>query len=162
VVFEESVLDKALEILISTGYPNDALNYVHPIAVETLAKECEFVADGTRRDDRAPKMNYSAIRSLEDRLQMHYLRPLAGLGGKTIRAMASRYLDFEEELSEKYPASDFEVGLRYALVKRYGQAEVDRIFPSKHTHTRVIRRKKIVQEIKGQEDQACQGIQSES
>ena len=162
VVFEESVLDKALEILISTGYPNDALNYVHPIAVETLAKECEFVADGTRRDDRAPKMNYSAIRSLEDRLQMHYLRPLAGLGGKTIRAMALRYLDFEEELSEKYPASDFEVGLRYALVKRYGQAEVDRIFPSKHTHTRVIRRKKIVQEIKGQEDQACQGIQSES
>ena len=162
VVFEEGVLDKALEILISTGYPNDALNYVHPIAVETLAKECEFVADGTRRDDRAPKMNYSAIKSLEDRLQMHYLRPLAGLGGKTIRAMASRYLDFEEELSEKYPASDFEVGLRYALAARYGQAEVDRIFPSKHTHTRIIRRKKIVQEIKGQEDQACQGIQSES
>jgi tRNA methyltransferase len=162
VVFEEGVLDKALEILMSTGYPNDALNYVHPIAVETLAKECEFVADGTRRDDRAPKMNYSAIKSLEDRLQMHYLRPLAGLGGKTIRAMASRYLDFEEELSEKYPASDFEVGLRYALVKRYGQAEVDRIFPSKHTHTRVIRRKKVVQKIEGQEDQACQGIQSES
>ena len=162
VVFEEGVLDKALEILTSTGYPNDALNYVHPIAVETLAKECEFVADGTRRDDRAPKMNYSAIKSLEDRLQMHYLRPLAGLGGKTIRAMASRYLDFEEELSEKYPASDFEVGLRYALAARYGQAEVDRIFPSKHTHTRIIRRKKIVQEIKGQEDQACQGIQSES
>jgi predicted subunit of tRNA(5-methylaminomethyl-2-thiouridylate) methyltransferase len=161
-VFEDGVLERSLEILLSTGYPNDALNYVHPIAVETLAKSCEFVADGTRRDDRAPIMSYSAIRSLEDRLHMHYLRPLAGLGGKTIRAMASRYLDFEEELSEKYPASDFEVGLRYALAERYGQKEVDRIFPTKHTHTRVIRRKRIVQEIKGQEDQACQGIQSES
>jgi predicted subunit of tRNA(5-methylaminomethyl-2-thiouridylate) methyltransferase len=161
-VFEDGVLERGLEILLSTGYPNDALNYVHPIAVETLAKSCEFVADGTRRDDRAPIMSYSAIRSLEDRLHMHYLRPLAGLGGKTIRAMASRYLDFEEELSEKYPASDFEVGLRYALAERYGQKEVDRIFPTKHTHTRVIRRKRIVQEIKGQEDQACQGIQSES
>lgn len=161
-VFEDGVLEKALEILLSSGYPNDALNYVHPIAVETMAKECEFVADGTRRDDRAPKMDYSAIRSLEDRLQMHYLRPLAGLGGKTIRAMAGRYLDFEEELSERYPASDFEVGLRYALAEHHGQREVDRIFPSKHTHTRIIRRKKIVQEVKGQEDQACQGIQSKS
>ncbi len=161
-VFGDGVLERSLEILLSTGYPNDALNYVHPIAVETLAKSCEFVADGTRRDDRAPIMSYSAIRSLEDRLHMHYLRPLAGLGGKTIKAMASRYLDFEEELSEKYPASDFEVGLRYALAESHGQKEVDRIFPTKHTHTRVIRRKRIVQEIKGQEDQACQGIQSES
>jgi hypothetical protein len=155
-------LDRALEILISTGYPNDALNYVHSIAIETLARDCEFVADGTRRDDRAPKMSYSEIRSLEDRMHVHYLRPLAGLGGKTIRAMASRYLDFEEELSMKYPASDFEVGLRYALAERHGEREVDRIFPGDHTHTRVIRRKSFVQEIEGQEDQACKGIQSES
>jgi predicted subunit of tRNA(5-methylaminomethyl-2-thiouridylate) methyltransferase len=162
IAFKEGALDRALEILISTGYPNDALNYVHSIAIETLAQECEFVADGTRRDDRAPKMSYSEIRSLEDRVQVHYLRPLAGLGGKTIRAMASRYLDFEEELSTNYPASDFEVGLRYALAERHGEKEVDRIFPGDHTHTRVIRRKRFVQEIKGQEDQTCQGIQSES
>lgn len=161
-IFPEEVEEKALKILLSKGFPNDALDYVHAIAVETVAKECEFVADGTRRDDRAPKMDWSAIRSLEDRLHVQYLRPLAGLGGKAIRAMASRYLDFEEELSEKHPASDFEVGLRYALKERHGQMEVDRIFPSNHTHTRVIRRKRFVQEIKGQEDQACQSIQSES
>jgi predicted subunit of tRNA(5-methylaminomethyl-2-thiouridylate) methyltransferase len=76
--------------------------------------------------------------------------------------MASRYFDFEESLSERYPASDFEVGLRYALKDRHGQREVDRIFPSNHTHTRVIRRKRFVQKNEGQEDQACQGIQSES
>ncbi len=162
IVFEEGVMDKALEILISTGFPNDALDYVHSIAVETIAEECEFVADGTRRDDRAPKMDFSAIRSLEDRLHVNYLRPLAGLGGKTIRAMASRYLYFIEEPSEKCPASDFEVGLRYALVERRGQGEVDRIFHKNHTHTRVIRRKSFVQEVEGQENQACQGIQSES
>jgi len=161
-IFEEGVLDRALEILLTTGYPNDALNYVHSIAVETLAQDCEFVADGTRRDDRAPILNYSVIRSLEDRLHMHYLRPLAGLSGKTIRAMAGRYLEFEERLSEDYPASDFEVGMRYALAERHGQAEVDRIFPTKHTHTRVIRRKRFVQEVEGQEDQTCQGVQSES
>jgi len=161
-IFPEEVEEKALKILLSKGFPNDALDYVHAIAVETVAKECEFVADGTRRDDRAPKMEYSAIRSLEDRLHVQYLRPLAGLGQKSIRAMASRYLDFEEMLSQKYPASDYEVGLRYALKERYGQEKVDCIFPSNHTHTRVIRRKRFVQEIKGQEDQACQSIQSES
>ena len=161
-IFPEEVEEKALEILLSKGFPNDALDYVHAIAVETVAKECEFVADGTRRDDRAPKMDWSAIRSLEDRLHVQYLRPLAGLGQKSIRAMASRYLDFEEMLSQKYPASDYEVGLRYALKERYGQEKVDCIFPSNHTHTRVIRRKRFVQEIKGQEDQACQSIQSES
>jgi len=161
-VFDECVLNRALEILQLTGYPNDALDYVHSIAVETTAMECEFVADGTRRDDRAPKMDFSAIRSLEDRLNVHYLRPLAGLGGKAIKAMASCYLDYEEASSDTYPASDFEVGLRYALAERHGQREVDRIFPAKHTHTRVIRRKRFVQEVKGQEDQACQGIQSES
>ena len=162
VVFEDGVVDRAVEILISTGHPNDALNYVHSIALETLAQDCDFVADGTRRDDRAPKMDYSAIRSLEDRMHVHYLRPLAGLGGKAIREMASRYLDFEEKLSLKFPASDFEVGLRYALAERHGQKEVDRIFPGNHTHTRVIRRKRFVQEIKGQENQTCKGIQSES
>jgi predicted subunit of tRNA(5-methylaminomethyl-2-thiouridylate) methyltransferase len=162
IAFEEGVLDRALDKLISTGYPNVALNYVHSLALETLAKEYEFVADGTRRDDRAPKMSYSEIRSLEDRMHVHYLRPLAGLGGRAIRAMASRYLDFEEELSIRYPASDFEVGLRYALAGRHGEREVDRIFPGNHTHTRVIRRKRFVQEIVGQENQTCQGIQSES
>ncbi len=162
VVFEDGVIDRAIEILTSTGYPNDALNYVHSIAVEALAQECEFIGDGTRRDDRAPKMDFSAIRSLEDRMHVHYLRPLAGLGGRAIRAMASRHLDYIEELSEKHPASDFEIGLRYALAQRCGQNEVDRIFPKNHMHTRVIRRKRFVQEVERQEDQACQGIQSES
>ncbi len=161
-IFSESVLENALEILLSTGFPNDALNYVHTIAIETLAKEYEFVADGTRRDDRAPKLERSAIQSIEDRLQIQYIRPLAGLGLKAIETIATRYLEFEEKPSETYPASDFEVGLRYAMAKRYGQKEVERIFPARHTHTRVIRRKRIVKKIERQEDQACQSIQSES
>ncbi len=155
IVFDKSVLDEALKILLLMGRPNDALNYVHSIAVETLAQECKFVADGTRRDDRAPKMSYEDIRSMEDRLRMQYLRPLGGLGGKTIRIMASEYLEFEEYLSENYPASDFEVGLRYALIERHGQKEVDRIFPKNHTHTRVVGRKRFVQEVERKKDQAC-------
>jgi predicted subunit of tRNA(5-methylaminomethyl-2-thiouridylate) methyltransferase len=139
-VFDGETMEKAIEMLRKDGFPNEALNYVHRCAVETLAESCEFVADGTRRDDRAPVMNNSAIRSLEDRRNMHYIRPLAGWGWKTINEVATKHLDFKVELSEKYPASDFEVGLRYAIRERFGQSEVDRIFPAKHTHSRVIRR----------------------
>jgi predicted subunit of tRNA(5-methylaminomethyl-2-thiouridylate) methyltransferase len=160
--FDEEVLEEALKMLLASGYPGPALNYVHSVAVEALAQEAEFVADGTRRDDRAPVMSYSRIRSLEDRRKMNYLRPLAGLGGNAIRALAARYLEFVEELSEMYPASDFEVGLRHAMANKWGQAEVSRIFPANHTHTRIIRRKRFVQEVEGQEDQACQSISTES
>lgn len=162
VTFDDSVLERAIELLRSRGFPNDALDYVHSVAVEMLADEFEFVADGTRRDDRSPAMSKSAIKSLEDRRHVNYLRPLAGLGGRAIKQMASRYLEFEEEPSYQYPASDFEVGIRHILEERHGQAEVERIFPANHKHTRVIRRKIHVQEVEGQEDQACQGIQSES
>lgn len=140
-ILDGEVLETGLEMLRRDGYPNNALNYVHMCAVEILAESCEYVADGTRRDDRAPVMTASSIRSLEDRHKMHYLRPLAGWGWRAINEMASKYLEFEVLPSDKYPASDFEVGLRYALAERYGQSEVDRIFPANHTHSRVVRRK---------------------
>jgi len=115
VKFEDEVLENGLEILARDGFPNEGLNYVHRCAVEMLAQDCEFVADGTRRDDRAPIMSNSAIRSLEDRYHMHYMRPLAGWGWRAINKIASKHLDFEVLASDKYPASDFEVGMRYAL-----------------------------------------------
>ncbi|MBN1324479.1 MAG: hypothetical protein JW986_10870 [Methanotrichaceae archaeon] len=141
--FPREVLETGLEMLHSHGYPNDALNYVHSFAVESLAKESDYVVDGTRRDDRAPIMSPGAVRSLEDRYHMNYIRPLAGWGWKTINEMASRHMEFEVCPSDKYPAADFEVGLRYALANQYGESEVDRIFPSKHTHSRVVRRKRV-------------------
>ncbi|HOT07150.1 MAG: hypothetical protein A4E45_00285 [Methanosaeta sp. PtaB.Bin039] len=143
VIFDEEVLDRGLGLLMRDGYPNQALNYVHRWAVEKLAQQGGYVADGTRRDDRAPVMTNSAIRSLEDRYHVQYLRPLAGLGWKAIQEMAQQHLEYEVVPSSLYPASDFEVGMRYALATRYGQAQVDRIFPANHTHSRIIRRKLI-------------------
>ncbi|MHC1631069.1 MAG: DUF7411 family protein [Methanotrichaceae archaeon] len=141
IFFQNYVLEIAIEMLLDTGYPKDALNYVHKRAVEKLAQESEFVADGIKREDRAPVMNLSEIRSLEDRFGTHYIRPLAGYGSKTINALASRYLEFEMHPSEDYPASDFEVGLRQALEERRGPETVNKIFPAHHTHSMIIRRK---------------------
>ncbi|MHC1594114.1 MAG: DUF7411 family protein [Methanotrichaceae archaeon] len=143
IIFEKDVLDRAMTMLLAAGYPSDALNYVHQQAVEILARECDFVADGTKREDRAPMMSPDEIRSLEDRLEAHYIRPLAGYGSKTINALASRYLEFEVLPSELYPASDFEVGLRLALEILKGQDTVTKIFPADHKHSKIIRRKDL-------------------
>jgi len=141
IYFQEGVLDTSLQMLLDTGYPKDALNYVHKCAVETLAQESEFLADGTKREDRAPVMSNSDIRSLEDRLAVHYIRPLAGYGSKTINLLASRYLKFEMRPSEEHPASDFEVGLRLALKEQKGSDVINDIFPAHHQHSIVIGRK---------------------
>ncbi len=143
IVFDDEVLEEALGMLLSAGYPRDGLNHLHRRALEILAQEAEFLADGTKREDRVPMMTPDGVRSLEDRDKVHYIRPLAGYGSKTINALASSYMDFETLESELRPASDFEVGLRMALEERCGQEAVARIFPAHHMHTRVIRRKRI-------------------
>ncbi len=143
IVFDDEVLEESLGMLLSAGYPRDGLNRLHRRALEVLSEDWEFVADGTKREDRVPMMTPDGVRSLEDRQKVHYIRPLAGYGSKTINALASRYMDFETLQSELRPASDFEVGLRMALEERCGQEAVFRIFPANHMHTRVIRRKCI-------------------
>jgi predicted subunit of tRNA(5-methylaminomethyl-2-thiouridylate) methyltransferase len=143
IVFDDEVLEESLGMLLSAGYPRDGLNRLHRRALEVLSEDWEFVADGTKREDRVPMMTLDGVRSLEDRHKVHYIRPLAGYGSKTINALASRYMDFETLQSELRPASDFEVGLRMALEERCGQEAVFRIFPANHMHTRVIRRKCI-------------------
>jgi len=141
VSFQEDVLEEALRMLLSCGYPKNALNYVHQCALEILAQENKFVADGTKREDRVPMMTPNEVRSLEDRFCVHYIRPLAGYGSKAINILASSYLEFEMLPSEDRPASDFEVGLRQALEARCGPETVTKIFPAHHIHSRVIRRK---------------------
>ncbi|HPJ83855.1 MAG TPA: asparagine synthase-related protein [Methanothrix sp.] len=143
IVFDDEVLEEALVAIRKAGYPRDGLNLLHRRALEVLSGREEFLADGTKREDRVPMMTPDGVRSLEDRTKAHYIRPLAGYGSKTINALASSYMDFETLDSSLRPASDFEVGLRMALEERYGQDAVARIFPAHHMHTRVIRRKRI-------------------
>ena len=143
IVFDDEVLEEALVALLASGYPRDGLNLLHRRALEVLSGTEEFLADGTKREDRVPMMTPDGVRSLEDRKKVHYIRPLAGYGSKTINALASSYMDFETLDSSLRPASDFEVGLRMALEERCGQEAIFRIFPANHMHTRVIRRKSI-------------------
>ncbi|HOI13723.1 MAG TPA: alpha hydrolase, partial [Methanoculleus sp.] len=64
-VLGRDLLSEAVDLLLTCGYPNDAIDMVHRAAVEALSREYAVVADGTRRDDRVPRLERSEVQHLE-------------------------------------------------------------------------------------------------
>ncbi len=131
-------LEKAAEMAIKDGHPNNAIQFIHERALEFLASlpEVERVSDGTRRDDRVPFLDLPKARSLEDRFGVAYLRPLLGLGYKTIRELTERLFVVEIRESEELQKADYEVELRH-LLREKGIDPLE-IFPERHYQSRVL------------------------
>ncbi|HDG63806.1 MAG TPA: hypothetical protein ENG72_00320, partial [Thermococcus sp.] len=92
VSLDQSILEIAAEMCIKDGHPNNAIQFIHEKALEEVAKleYVERISDGTRRDDRVPLLDQRRTRSLEDRFNVQYIRPLLGLGYKTIRELTEK------------------------------------------------------------------------
>ncbi len=117
------------------GYPRAGIQRVHEHAVERVARlEFDAVADGTRRDDRTPRLDRPTAQSVEDRHDVDYLAPLAGAGYGAVRAMADRRLRVTRGPSETVGRADYEAELR-ALVREQGGSVAD-CFPA-HEQSRV-------------------------
>lgn len=67
ITLDRKIVEKAADMIIEHKYPGPAIQYVHKTVLEILADEYSILADGTRRDDRVPKLSYSEIQSLEMR-----------------------------------------------------------------------------------------------
>ena len=80
-VFDRGLLDEMVDLVKTCGYPNDAINGVHQIAVETLSSEYEVVGDGTRFNDRVPMLSRAEVQSLGNRTGCSYVRPCSGMSG---------------------------------------------------------------------------------
>ena len=132
------ILEKAADMAIKDGHPNNAIQFIHERALEAVASmpEVERVSDGTRRDDRVPFLDLSKARSLEDRFNVAYIRPLLGLGYKTIRELTERLFVVEIRESEELEKADYEVELRHLLRER-GINPLE-IFPKRHYQSRVL------------------------
>ncbi len=132
------VLERAADMAIKDGYPNNAIQFVHERALEAIAamSEVERVSDGTRRDDRVPFLDLPKARSLEDRFNVAYIRPLLGLGYKTIRELTERLFVIEIKESEELKKADYEVELRHLLRER--GIDPLKIFPNSHYQSRVL------------------------
>ena len=135
---DKSILEKTCEMIMEDGFPNDGIKYIHEKTIETLAENHDIIADGTRRDDRTPKLNINQIKSLEDRKQVQYIN-LDSFGHKSVKLITENLFEISKEKSNKDNSSDFEVEIR-TLIDARGGNSLD-IFPE-HYQTRVIGYKK--------------------
>jgi hypothetical protein len=131
---DTEILEKTCEIILEDGFPNDGIKYIHEMTVEKLAETHEIVADGTRRDDRTPKLNVNQIRSLEDRFDVQYIN-LDSFGHKSVKSITESLFEVSKERSNPDTSSDFEVEIRM-MIDGMGENSLE-IFPQ-HYQTRVI------------------------
>ena len=131
---DTDILKEACGKIIADGFPNDGIKYIHEKTVEALAENHGIVADGTRRDDRTPKLSVNRIRSLEDRFDVQYIN-LDSFGHKSVRMITENLFEISREMSNRDTSSDFEVEIRTMIDDMGGNSQ--EIFP-KHYQTRVI------------------------
>ena len=137
---DKNILEKSVDIILKDGFPNNGIDYLHKVVLERaadLACENSFstIADGTRRDDKTPKLDRNEIRSLEDRKNIQYIN-LDSFGYKTIESIVSNLFEITTEESNRDNSSDYEVEIRYLIDKEKELNSKD-FFP-KHFQTRVI------------------------
>lgn len=147
VALDEDVAREAVERMVDDGYPRNGIQLVHEHALETVAglesaagEPVALVADGTRRDDRAPAIDRPVAQSLEDRHGIDYVRPLAGYGRSAVDDLVERLLHVETGPSERLATADYETELRALMADEYGQETVGDVFPD-HVQSRVVGRR---------------------
>ncbi|MDR0900404.1 MAG: hypothetical protein LBM26_01985 [Methanobrevibacter sp.] len=133
----KNILNNAIDIILKDGFPNNGISYLHKEVIEEIAKSNSYkvIADGTRRDDKTPKLNKNEIRSLEDRYNIQYIN-LDSFGYKTIEFLVSNLFEIIHEKSNKENSSDYEVEIRTLIDKEYNKNSED-LFPE-HYQTRVV------------------------
>lgn len=135
---DEAIADEATDRMYEDGFPRAGIQQVHEAALEAVAADYDVVADGTRRDDRAPTVSRSVAQSLEDRHDVDYVAPLSGFGHNAVDRLVETHLIVESGPSDEMPKSDYETELRSRIRRRWGEAAIESIFPA-HEQTRVVR-----------------------
>lgn len=133
---DREIIHKATTIILDDGFPNNGINYIHKEAIDIAADNYNVVADGTRRDDRIPKLSSRDINSLESRKNIEYLN-LRGFGHKTINYLSNDLFCVKKEKTNMENNSDYEIEIRYLINEIKGENEASKIFPS-HLQSRVV------------------------
>lgn len=136
---DRKIIEKAVEQIVSDGYPNNGIKYLHKRALEEVAQNSKMIADGTRRNDRVPILTLSEIMSLEDKFKIHYLQPLMGCSRKTINLLAEKYFEIREYKGDSFKGAEYEFELRELIQRKHGIPLLQKIFPKDHTHSIIIK-----------------------
>jgi predicted subunit of tRNA(5-methylaminomethyl-2-thiouridylate) methyltransferase len=138
-VFREGMLKETADLVIATGYPNDAINAVHQAAVELLAAEYNVVGDGTRFDDRVPMLSRETVQSLGSRTGCSYVRPLLGYVRHEVDRLADQLLVVQYGETGTIRNGDYEAEIRDAIRAR--GLDPTPLFPAHHEQSLVVGRK---------------------
>lgn len=135
-VLGKDLLEEAVDLLLTCGYPNDAINLVHRTAVETLLAEYAVVGDGTRREDRVPRLERSEVQHLEMTIGSSYVRPLLGYGKLEVERLAGRLLVVRYGETGSLGNGDYEQEIRSAIRAR--GIDPSPFFPPRHLQSLVV------------------------
>jgi hypothetical protein len=128
-----------VDLVKTCGYPNDAINTVHQVAVETLSSEYAVVGDGTRFNDRVPMLTRAEVQSLGNRTGCSYVRPLLGYVKPEVDRLVDRFLVVTYGETGTIRNGDYEAEIREACAAR--GIDVSSLFPAHHDQSLVIGRK---------------------
>jgi len=145
-IFEEGFLEKVVEMVITCGYPNEAIQHVHRQAIEMLCHDYPVVADGTRMDDRVPMLSRDEAQSFQDRTGCSYIRPLLGYGRKEVDRLARRHFFITNGQTGQIANGDYERGIRGGIAERGLDPRV--FFPQDHQQSLVLSRAEPGIEVK--------------
>ena len=142
----KSIIERAAQIAQEDGFPLHAVNYVHKQVLEEVAKKFSkkypTIADGTRRDDRTPKLTYPEMQSFEARHNVAYFVSLLGFGHKTVNSVSKQLFTYKEIWAGTKPTAEYETEIRAVLRKK--KKGLDKlIFPKKHFHSVITGLKKV-------------------
>ena len=138
-VFREGMLNEMADLVIATGYPNDAINAVHQAAVESLAAEYDVIGDGTRFDDRVPMLPRETVQRLGSRTGCSYVRPLLGYVRREVDRLADQLLVVQYGETGTIQNGDYEAEIRDAIRAR--GLDPASLFPPHHEQSLVVGRK---------------------
>jgi hypothetical protein len=137
-VFPDGLLDEAVKRVLDCGYPNEAITMVHRCALRSLAAEYPVVADGTRFDDRVPKLTRDQVQNLQDTLGCSYIRPLLGFPRREVDRLAGLHLQISRGETGSLENGDYEFEIREEIAAR-GCRLAD-YFPPGHEQSLVLSR----------------------
>jgi len=131
------ILEKTIYWIEKDGFANDGITFLHKCVIEEFLDEVkvDIIADGTRRDDRSPRLELSDMRKIEDKYNVSYVAPLMGISYRILKPICNSLFIIEEGPTDSIKKSDYESEIK-DLMKRRGLNPYD-VFP-KHSQSRVI------------------------
>lgn len=134
-ILGKEILNRATEMVLSDGFPNNAINMVHCEALERLAGLYPVIADGTRYGDRVPFLTHDNVQRLSSRYGISYIRPLLGFPKTEVLRLANREVVITYGETGDMDNGDYEGEIRNAI--RMRGFDPSRFFPSMHQQSLV-------------------------